>query len=95
MIVKVFIKRHVPKNKEEQLRPLLKELRNHAMNQDGYVTGETLKRVDRPGESIVISTWQSMNKWRKWVLSEERAKLQDHIDYVLGEKTKYEIYTFE
>ena len=65
------------------------------MNQDGYISGETLRRVDRPGENIVISTWQSMNKWRKWVLSEERAKLQDRIDHILGEKTEYGIYTYE
>lgn len=95
MTVRVFIKRHVPKNKEDQLKPLLKELRNHAMNQDGYITGETLKRIDRPGESIVISTWRSMDDWRKWVLSEERSKFQDHIEHLLGEKTEFEIYTFE
>ena len=95
MAVKVFIKRSVRQNKEEALKPLLKKLRNLAMNQPGYVSGETFKRVDRPGENLVISTWQSMDDWRAWVLSEERAHTQEQIDYLLGEKTEYEIYTYE
>jgi len=95
MTVKIIIKRLVPENKEETLRPLLKKLRNLAMDQPGYVTGETFKRVDRPGESLVISTWQSMDDWRKWLLSEERAETQEKIDYLLGEKTVYEIYSFD
>ena len=95
MMVKVFIKRSVPEHQTEALKPLLKKLRNLAMEQPGYVSGETYKRVDRPGQNIVISTWQSMDDWRAWVLSEERAETQEKIDYLLGEKTKYEIYTFD
>jgi len=95
MAVKVFIKRSVPKNKAEALKPILKKLRNLAMDQPGYISGETFKRVDRPGKNLVISTWQSMDDWRAWVLSEERAGIQEKIDYLLGEKTKYEIYTFD
>jgi len=36
-----------------------------------------------------------MDDWRAWVLSEERAETQEKIDYLLGEKTEYEIYTFD
>ncbi|MBC8430424.1 MAG: antibiotic biosynthesis monooxygenase [Desulfobacterales bacterium] len=95
MTVKIIIKRLVPESKEATLRPLLKKLRNLAMDQPGYVTGETFKRIDRPGESLVISTWQSMDDWRKWLLSEERSETQEKIDYLLGEKTEYEIYSFD
>ncbi|MFC1811860.1 antibiotic biosynthesis monooxygenase family protein [Thermodesulfobacteriota bacterium] len=95
MSVKVFIKRAVPEHKLEALKPLLKTVRNLAMNQPGYISGETYKRIDRPGESLVISTWQSMDHWRKWVLSEERAEAQEKIDFLLGEKTVFEIYTFD
>lgn len=95
MTVKIIIKRLVPESKEATLRPLLKKLRNLAMDQPGYVTGETFKRIDRPGESLVISTWQSMDDWRKWLLSEERSETQEKIDYLLGEKTAYEIYSFD
>ena len=95
MAIKVFIKRAVPENMAEALKPLLKKLRNLAMEQPGYVSGETYKRIDRPGENLVISTWQSMDDWRRWLLSEERAEIQAKVDYLLGEKTGYEIYTFD
>ncbi|MBU0698860.1 MAG: antibiotic biosynthesis monooxygenase [Proteobacteria bacterium] len=95
MAIKVFIKRAVPENTAQALKPLLKKLRNLAMEQPGYVSGETYKRIDRPGENLVISTWQSMDDWRIWLLSEERAEAQTKIDYLLGEKTEYEIYTFD
>jgi heme-degrading monooxygenase HmoA len=95
MAVKIIIKRIVPENKTEDLKPLLQRLRNLAMEQPGYISGETFKRIDRPGESLVFSTWQSMNDWRKWVLANERRGAQEKIDHLLGEKTEYEIYAYD
>jgi heme-degrading monooxygenase HmoA len=77
MAVKIIIKRIVPQNKTEALKPLLQKLRNLAMQQSGYISGETFKRIDRPGESLVVSTWQSMEDWRKWVMSDERRGAQE------------------
>jgi heme-degrading monooxygenase HmoA len=95
MAVKVIIKRIVPEKKAEALKPLLQKLRNLAMQQPGYISGETFKRIDRPGESLVVSTWQSMEDWRVWVMSNERRGAQEKIDHLLGEKTAYEIYAYE
>jgi len=95
MAVKIIIKRIVPQNKKEALKPLLQKLRNLAMEQPGYISGETFKRIDRPGESLVVSTWQSMEDWRAWVMSDERRGTQEKIDHLLGEKTDYEVYTYD
>ena len=95
MAVKIIIKRFVPEHKEKELAVLLKELRTRTTNQTGYISGETFKRIDRPGESLVISTWQSVDEWRKWVLSQERTGIQDKIDNLLGETTEYEIYSYD
>ena len=95
MAVKIIIKRIVPQNKTEALKPLLQKLRNLAMQQPGYISGETFNRIDRPGESLVVSTWQSMEDWRVWVMSDERRGTQEKIDHLLGEKTDYEVYTYD
>lgn len=95
MAVKVIIKRIVPQNKAEVLKPLLQKLRSQAMQQPGYISGETYKRIDRPGESLVVSTWKSMEDWRSWVMSDERRGTQEKIDHLLGEKTEYEVYTYD
>ncbi len=94
MAVKVMIKRTVPADKVKDLSPLLIELRTLAMQQPTYISGETLKRIDNPGQYLVISTWQTLDDWRKWVASKERADLQTRIDALLGEKTEYEVYTY-
>ena len=46
----------------------------------------------KPGQSLVISTWQTTQEWQQWLNSPERKTIQDQIDALLGEKTEYEIY---
>lgn len=94
MAVKILLKREVPESREIELNQLLKEMRTFCTQQPGYISGETLKRADRPGEFLVISTWQTMEDWRKWVASKERKDIQDKIDELLGVETHYEIYAY-
>ncbi|OQX13571.1 MAG: antibiotic biosynthesis monooxygenase [Desulfobacteraceae bacterium IS3] len=94
MSIKILIKRSVSKDKEKELGNLLTQLRSLTMKQDGYISGETLKRFDKPGETMVISTWQSVEAWQSWILTRERRTIQDKIDELLGQKTVYEIYQY-
>ncbi|NOQ21018.1 MAG: antibiotic biosynthesis monooxygenase [Desulfobacterales bacterium] len=93
MTVKIVIKRKVSKDREKELLPLIKELRILTTRQNGYISGETLKRIDQPGETVVVSTWKTVEDWNRWVNSQERAALQNKIDILLGQETKYEIYS--
>ena len=56
MAVKVVIRRIVPGDRVEDLEPLLRQLRTRATRQPGYISGETLRRLDKPDEFLVIST---------------------------------------
>jgi heme-degrading monooxygenase HmoA len=94
MSIKIIIKRKVPKEIEKEVLPLIKELRFLTTKQEGYISGETLDRVDKPGQSLVISTWQSIEDWNNWLGSAERKAIQDRIDELLGEKTEYELYGY-
>ena len=93
MTVKIVIKRKVPQNKESSLLPLIKALRIATTKQDGYISGETLQRIDKPGETVVVSTWESAEDWNRWLKNPERIKLQEKIDALLGRETEYMIYT--
>ena len=95
MAVKILIKRNIPEGRVKDLMPFFKQLRALASKQTGYISGETLKRIDRKGQYLVISTWRSNDDWRHWVLSKQRAEIQNMIDSMLGEKTEYEIYEYE
>ncbi len=94
-MIRVHIKRKVPQDKEEELKILVNQLRAVTMGQQGYIAGETLRRVDKPGEILIVSKWQSVNAWNRWIESKERAEIQDKIDQLLGEETRYEIYEFD
>jgi heme-degrading monooxygenase HmoA len=92
MAVKILIKRKVAKELAPQLDALLRKMRALTLTQKGYISGETFSQIDQPGVSMVISTWQTMDDWRNWTISKERIELQEQIDKLLGEPTKYEIF---
>jgi heme oxygenase (mycobilin-producing) len=92
MAVKIFIKRKSTESQAAELNMLLKKLRGMTLGQAGYISGESLHRIDQPGESMVISTWRSVDDWNKWVNNEKRIILQNEIDQLLGEETEYAIY---
>ncbi len=92
MTVKILIKRNVHDNIILDLTVLLKKLRSLTLNQSGYISGETLKRVDKSNEILVISTWRSAEDWSAWVNNPQRIAIQTEIDSLLGKETEYAIY---
>lgn len=91
-MVKVFIKRRVLDQDIPELMDLLKKLRSLTLSQAGYISGETLKRLDQPGSCVVISVWNSKEDWENWLKNKERADVQAEIDRLLGTETQYEVY---
>lgn len=92
MSVKVIILRQVPVDTAPALTPLLIELRSYALKQPGYISGETLMRVDDPTENLVISTWSSLEHWNAWLSKPERAEIQAKVDQLLGAETLFQVY---
>ena len=94
MAIKVIITRKVTRGRERDLLPLLMELRTKAMNQKGYISGETLKGISDPDEFLVISTWKSSEDWKVWEDNPERREIQSKIDAILEEKTVARAYLY-
>ena len=94
MAVKILIKRTVPQDKAREIIPLFRQMRSLANNQPGYISGETLRSLDRSDTYLVISTWQSSDDWGKWLSSRERQEVQGKIDALLGGNTEYEIFHY-
>jgi heme-degrading monooxygenase HmoA len=93
MTVKIFIKRKVQENNGVELTILLKKLRGLALNQPGYISGETFNRIDKKDECIVVGTWRSLEDWNSWVNNPKRIEVQSAIDKLLGEETEYAMYS--
>ena len=94
MAVKVLIKRKIPESKAREIIPLFRQMRSLAMNQKGYISGETLRNLENPEEFLVISSWQSSEEWTNWLKSSERQQIQSQIDVLLGGRTHYEIFHY-
>ena len=93
MAVSIIIKRLV-KNETmaAQLAPLLVQLRSRATAQIGFLTDQTFSCLEGEGEYLIMSTWNTLQDWNKWMNSHERQTIQDKIDNLLGEKTIYRYY---
>lgn len=94
-MIKVHIRRIVTDQNKKELVALVNQLRSTIAGQPGYLSSETLRRTDPPGEILVVSKWQSNFYWQQWYASRERKTIQDRIDRLLEARTQYEIYEFE
>ena len=95
MTIKILLKRQVAEDQAAALKKLIDQLRAATAGQPGYLSGETLKRVEGPGECLVISKWKSRAYWQRWFENPQRAAIQDQIDALLGSPTAYEIYEYD
>jgi heme-degrading monooxygenase HmoA len=92
MAIKVLIRRHIKDGKTGEAIELLNKLRSQAMNQPGYISGETLVNHFDSRSITVISTWQAIEEWIKWQESDERVAAEANLERILEEATKFEIY---
>ncbi len=94
MAVQVLIRRKVVEEKVKEVASLMVELRSLARAQPGYMSSESLKCIDPPGddEYLIRSTWQSHGQWQEWLHSVERSAIQQKIDELTGVETEYKVY---
>ena len=93
MAIEVLIRRKIRQGPQaRKIVPLILQLRSLATFQPGYISGETLCNMDNPEDCLVVSRWENREYWEAWRSSRQRAEIQDKIDELTGEKTKYTIY---
>ena len=83
-MIRVIIEHQVKDVKDvESVIEVIRELRNEAMKQPGYLTGETLINTDDNCNVLVISTWRSPEDWKAWDTSEPRVKITQGMNKLL------------
>jgi quinol monooxygenase YgiN len=92
MAVKVIIERSVSPDNQGEIAELLKDLRAKAIHQPGYVSGETLFSVDRPGTHLVISTWENLRDWKGWEKEPQRQEIVHKIEALLNSPSKVSVF---
>jgi heme-degrading monooxygenase HmoA len=82
---------------EKDIGPLmdaLRELRNEAMKQPGYITGETLVDLEDPRNVLVISTWHTVEQYNAWNKSESYTKTTRQVDLLIAEPHTERVYGY-
>jgi heme-degrading monooxygenase HmoA len=92
--IRIIIDRKVKKGKESEFARMLRELRSKAIPSKGYISGETLRAQGDPHNYIVISTWQSLEDWKKWEKQPERKEIHARIEKLMSRPTKTTIYLY-
>lgn len=93
-MIKVLSERTIKGKHVKEITRLLRMLRVLAMQQPGYISGETLHEVDAPNNYLVISAWHTLEQWQAWFSSPERQKLQADLEGYLEVPTKIRVYTY-
>ena len=95
MAIRVLIERRIVPENEPALNNLLMKLRGRAMLARGYISGETLRALDDPNEYLVISTWNTLDDWKKWEADKERKEIQSQIDSLLRAPSIQRVFLYE
>jgi len=94
MIVKVIIKRDIIKGREKDFFSHLKNLRFNAMDQKGYISGETLLCAENTNKVLVISKWETLEDWSNWKTHKQRIKIDAALNKLQENPTIYEPFVF-
>jgi len=92
MAIKIVISRTVTIIQEPSVKPIFSELHLLAWKSNGYISGETLVNVSNPDNSIIISSWQTIEDWERFQAMEEVRQLHAKVEQILGTKTVQTIY---
>jgi heme-degrading monooxygenase HmoA len=92
MAIKVMIKRHIKEDQTLHVFELLNKFRSQAMEQTGYISGETLVNHYDNRTLLVVSTWESIDDWIRWQESNQRVSIEAELKEMLEEPTRYEIF---
>jgi len=93
-MVKILLERTIKGKDVSKIVQLLRQMRVMAMQQPGYIGGETLHAVDDPNHYLVISTWETLAHWEAWHQNPERKKLQMELDGYLESPTSLKVFTY-
>ena len=89
MPVKVLIKRKFKEGRFKEIKKLLKEARYDAMDQEGYISSETLWDHDNPFRVVVASNWRNIEDWENCENSGLRKSIEAMFDEFLDGETEY------
>ncbi len=92
-MIKVLIERHLLEGLEAEYQAASKSLLQGCMAFPGYISGESLRDIERPNHRVIITLWSSLSAWQQWEKSDQRAQLLAGIAGLLAADEKVLLLT--
>lgn len=92
MVAKILISRRFIKGKKKEIFALLKSFRSEALNQPGYISGETLTEDNDAQHMLVIGTWENIESWHSWKNNNKRKEFEAMLEIYQEGPTEYKEY---
>lgn len=92
MAIKVMIIRRFKEGHFKDIETMIKRVRYGAMDQEGYISSETMWDSEDPFRVVIASTWRDKKYWNKWKNSELRQSREAEFEAYLDGNTEFEMY---
>ncbi|PKM22213.1 MAG: antibiotic biosynthesis monooxygenase [Gammaproteobacteria bacterium HGW-Gammaproteobacteria-14] len=90
-MIRVLIERQIIEGLERPYSNAITQMMQAIVRAPGFVSGESLRELDRPNHHLVLSAWSSRHAWQRWAVSRERRDALDAISPFLGEPERITI----
>lgn len=91
-MIRVLIERHIAADLVEHYERTARTTLQHAMNADGFISGEVLHNSYDPNHRLVLATYRSIQDWQKWSSSTERKEMLTALAPMLETEEKVTIF---
>jgi len=87
-MIRVIIERSIAEGLEEPYEQAIRRTIQQAVQAPGFISGESLRDLNKPNHRVVVSTWQSVAHWNAWESSDPRKDQLGELSVMLegGEK---------
>ena len=92
MPIKVLIRRQFKADHVDEIKKMLKEIRYIALDQEGYMSSETMWDHENPSRVVVASNWRSIKNWNDWMGNDKRKLAEQKFTEFLEGDAEYEIF---
>jgi len=90
-MIRVVIERAIAEGLEEPYEQAIRRTIQQAVQAPGFISGESLRDIDKPNHRVVFSTWQSVAHWNAWESSESRREQLNELSVMLETDEKVTI----
>lgn len=87
-MIYVLVERRIADGMESTYEIVARKALKSAYEAEGFLTGETLRDLQRPNHHYLLSKWRSLHDWKRWYYSDARYEVMNQLNPTLADFEK-------